>query len=48
MTEKEKLDFYESIPPFMHHFPYVFVWQQRYFIIIILYYYYIIVFLIIN
>ncbi len=29
MTDNEKKEFYDSVPPFMHHFPYVFVWQQR-------------------
>lgn len=29
MTPEEKTTFYAQIPPFMHHFPHMHVWQQR-------------------
>lgn len=30
MTEEERKRYYENIPPFMHHFPHMWVWTQRY------------------
>ena len=29
MTDDERKKFYEQIPSFMHHFPHMFLWQQR-------------------